>query len=447
MTVAIRTAHLKIPGGRAYQEDYCTFSQGGDSGSELLAVLADGMGGQGASGSGATASEIACKTFVESYRDAQGSVVERLGAALERSNNSVAKKKKEAPELGDMGTTLIGAAIRDNGLQWVSVGDSHLYLYRNGELRKLNEDHSFVPMLDRLVERGEMTREEALSHPNRNAIRSAVMGAEIELRDLPETSLTLRDGDIIILASDGLDTLDGNTIVNIVHESAGEDPEIIARDLMEAVEAAGKPDQDNTTIMVISVSAGDGRLSALPPSSKLAIAALAVLLLIGAAGAAAYFAGVPIPGLNVERAAPAQPETGAPPAAKVIPQKVTPATPAKAPEQPPKAAKPQPTPIPARRDATINQRQPGQPPAPAAGSQQPAQSGTPAAPQQPRAQQPAPPPGVQGQGPQTPGVQGQGFQGQAPQGQAGGGQPQGLQGQPGTSSGSAPRQGLPPQHF
>lgn len=304
MTGGIRTAYQASPGGRSYQEDYCQFSQEDDENSsdgELLAVLADGMGGQGASGSGATASETACSSFIKSYRDGEGSIAERLDAALDDSNNSVAHKKEEEPELGDMGTTLIGATFRNNGLHWVSVGDSHLYLFRDGALEKLNEDHSFVPMLDKLVERGELSQEDALVHPDRNAIRSAVMGSEIELRDLRETSLPLIREDIVILASDGLDTLDNDVIAHAIHESAGEGPEAIARDLLEAVEAVGKPDQDNTTIMVISIAEEAKRSSFL--NATVIVALLALLL--AAAGATAWVMGWGFPGQSKETAAPA----------------------------------------------------------------------------------------------------------------------------------------------
>jgi len=304
MTGGIRTAYQASPGGRSYQEDYCQFSQadgGNSSDGELLAVLADGMGGQGASGSGATASETACGSFIKSYRGGEGTIAERLDAALDESNNSVARKKEEEPELGDMGTTLIGATVRNNGLHWISVGDSHLYLFRHGMLEKLNEDHSFVPMLDKLVERGEISREDALAHPNRNAIRSAVMGSEIELRDLRDTSLPLIRDDIVVLASDGLDTLDRDVIANVIHESSGEGPEAIARDLLGAVEAVGKPDQDNTTVMVISVTEGGGRLSSL---SATAIVVLLVLLL-AVAGATAWVMGWGFPGQSEETVAPA----------------------------------------------------------------------------------------------------------------------------------------------
>ena len=298
MTVAIRFARKGITGGRDYQEDYCQFAEIADADdkasgedSEILAVLADGMGGQGAAGSGATASETACRSFIGRYAEAGGSVADRLGGALSASNESIANRKQAEPELGDMGTTLIGASFHQGNMQWVSVGDSLLYLYRTGAVQRLNEDHSLAPMLDQLAERGEMTREEALNHRSRNAVRSAVMGHEIELTDLQQEAYPLQDGDVILLASDGLDTLDSDVIAAVIQSRAAAGPEAIADALLRAVEDAGKPDQDNTMIMAITVQSDAVRAT---PRGIPWFGIFAGALLLAAAGVVAlWFASSP----------------------------------------------------------------------------------------------------------------------------------------------------------
>jgi protein phosphatase len=133
------------------------------------------------------------------------------------------------------------------------VGDSHLFLFRAGELFHLNENHSLAPVLDKLVEDGEMSREQALAHPRRHYLRSALTGEEIELVDLAPAAIELEAGDCVILASDGIDTLDADEIADIVASRAGEDAEAIVAALIDAVLAARQTYQDNTTVMVVRV--------------------------------------------------------------------------------------------------------------------------------------------------------------------------------------------------
>lgn len=332
MTAAIKYAHRAITGGRDYQEDHCQFDENGD---EILAVLADGMGGQGSAGSGARASETACNSFIASYRHVQGDTAQRLQGALDASNDTIALTKEQEPDLGDMGTTLIGASVRDGGLQWVSVGDSLLYLYRDGKVERLNEDHSLAPMLDKLAEEGQMTREEALSHRNRNAVRSAVMGTEIELTDLQRKAMPLKSGDVVVLASDGLDTLDQESVAQVIGASIEAGPERVANALLDAVEAKRKPDQDNTMVMVLAVEGTAARRSS---SQLIGVLAAAVLLLAAAAAGSAWFLK-----LGPFAAAVGQKKTVMPPndAAK---------SPAKRPAQQPQPASKKPV------------QQPGQPP-------------------------------------------------------------------------------------
>ena len=85
------------------------------------------------------------------------------------------------------------------GVEWVSVGDSPLLLFRQGEIALLNEDHSLAPELDRLAALGRMTPEEAKSDPRRHMLRSAVTGDELDLVDVSRRPLALEAGDYVIL--------------------------------------------------------------------------------------------------------------------------------------------------------------------------------------------------------------------------------------------------------
>jgi len=250
-------------GARPYQEDHCDFlvldGDGGDGNSDsaagaagLLLVLADGMGGHVG---GAVASKTAVDNFIAAWQ-AQNNTADiptRLQNALAAANDSLREKIAVTPSCAGMGCTLVGAAITDHKLHWVSVGDSPLWLMQSGELQRLNQDHSMAPMLQNLVAAGRMTAAEAAADPRRNALRSAVMGKELTLVDCPDAPLPLPsppEPARILLASDGLQTLSDNEIADIMRQCAAFDSGACADRLLQAVEAKQHPRQDNTTVMV-----------------------------------------------------------------------------------------------------------------------------------------------------------------------------------------------------
>ena len=125
-----------------------------ESSGALTAVLADGMGGHTG---GALASGLACKFFLHAYATSSGDVPARLAEALDLANAAIAHETAENPALSGMGCTLIGAAFGPDGIEWVSVGDSPLFLVRKGEIVLLNEDHSLAPEIDKLAAAGKIT--------------------------------------------------------------------------------------------------------------------------------------------------------------------------------------------------------------------------------------------------------------------------------------------------
>jgi protein phosphatase len=150
-----------------------------------------------------------------------------------------------------MGCTLIGARFGAPGLEWVSVGDSPLFLVRDGEIALLNEDHSLAPEIDKLAAAGKITWAEARSNPRRHYLRSAVTGDELDMIDRSRRPLPLEAGDVVIVASDGIQTLETRDIERIVSAAAGEGADAIADALLAAVADADDPYQDNTTIIAV----------------------------------------------------------------------------------------------------------------------------------------------------------------------------------------------------
>ncbi len=214
----------------------------------IVAVLADGMGGHAG---GALASRMVCEHFLDACVSRNGPVSERLIEALQVANLAVARKVAENPMLSGMGSTLIGARFGTEGVEWVSVGDSPLLLYRAGEIALLNEDHSLAPELDRMVAAGRMTEEEARHDPRRHMLRSAVTGDEIDMVDVSRRPLKLETGDYVILASDGLHTLEPLEIARLISAYGREGAQAVAKALIREVELLREPHQDNATVIAV----------------------------------------------------------------------------------------------------------------------------------------------------------------------------------------------------
>jgi protein phosphatase len=153
-----------------------------------------------------------------------------------------------------MGCTLVGTVFGPAGVEWVSVGDSPLFLLRHGEIVLLNEDHSLAPEIDKLAAAGRMTWEDAKADPRRHFLRSALTGADMDLIDRSHRPLALEPGDVVILSSDGIHTLSEPDILRIVTETVAHGPEAVADALLAAVEAGGDIYQDNTTVVVVRVN-------------------------------------------------------------------------------------------------------------------------------------------------------------------------------------------------
>lgn len=259
--VCYRHALTANQGARARQEDHAALWQPDTPGRDgqtypLLAVLADGMGGHV---SGQIASQIACQDFIAAFRMQDGDPGPRLARALDAANAGIARKIADEPDHNGMGCTLIGAYLDEDGLRWVSVGDSALMLFRDGQLHRLNADHSHGAILDQQAAEGIISEDAAKSDSRRRALRSALTGERIPLQEIHAQALHLQIGDTLIVASDGLLTLDGDEIADVAEEAQHNEPEPLARALEDRVVAKNLPRQDNTTIVTVRVSENDGQ--------------------------------------------------------------------------------------------------------------------------------------------------------------------------------------------
>jgi len=253
----VRQAGGQILGSRELQEDDLGFIAGTDfdpAGHHPVVVVADGMGGHAA---GEVASGLAVRAFVDAY-GMEGVPAERLRTALDSANQALDDAIREDPNLWGMGTTLVAAAVTLQGLEWISVGDSPLYLHRDGRMKRLNEDHSLRPVIAALREIDPAAADRMSPHQ----LRSAVVGDEIARIDASSLPEVLKPLDLVIAASDGLDTLSEEETAAIIAESGAGGPEAVKDALLAAVRDRALPTQDNVTVAVLEVPAAWADLTA-----------------------------------------------------------------------------------------------------------------------------------------------------------------------------------------
>lgn len=243
-------------GCRDYQEDAIAtdFPMGADFG---YAVLSDGMGGHAA---GDVASKIVVTEVFSELKFQSSDIakfVQNVGKVLKSAaisaNECMAAHAATNPDTAGMGATLVAPIFVKDKLFWISIGDSPLYLMRNGKLRQLNEDHSLGPHIDYMVRSGMMSEDIGRNHPDRNALTSVLIGEAIERIDCPDRPFQLKDGDLLIVASDGLQFLSDSQITEIVTEHLEDGSSVIAETLLEELRALDDPEQDNVCFSVIRV--------------------------------------------------------------------------------------------------------------------------------------------------------------------------------------------------
>jgi protein phosphatase len=206
-----------------------------------LFVVADGMGGANA---GEVASGIVVETMGKEFDE--GDMPGALGAAIEDANARIHAMASEDRNLSGMGTTTTAGWFGGATLTLAHVGDSRCYRFRADRLEQLSEDHSLVGGLVRL---GKLTPQEAAEHPQRSVILRAV-GVEPTV-DVDVTEHEMEDGDVYLLASDGLDSM---VMDAVIEETLRTCPELgdAAQMLVDLANAAGG--HDNITVLLVRVT-------------------------------------------------------------------------------------------------------------------------------------------------------------------------------------------------
>lgn len=261
---------LLIPGNaqhigqRQQQQDSFGYSNLGDAAFRkhggILAVVADGMGGMA---NGDAASRAAVKSFLQAYESKTESepIADALLRSIHAANAGVYQLALEMNAAEEMGTTLIATVLKNDQLHWVATGDSAIFLFRNGEFTVLNQPHIFAVELDEHAHHGRIRKEDAMSHPEREALTSFVGMEKLVLIDRSLRPLQLRERDVVLLASDGL-----FKTLSLEEMKTGMDGDAqgIAEMLVNKAIAAEKPYQDNVTVLAVTVEKERPSVATLP---------------------------------------------------------------------------------------------------------------------------------------------------------------------------------------
>ena len=224
----------------AYLVRECTAS------GHTICVVCDGMGG---AAGGQLASRIATETFTSELEKVlipemtSEQLIAAASYAAALANQAIQAAAEEREEYRGMGTTLVAAVSSEDGVAVINVGDSRAYHVTENGITRITRDHSLV---ERMVEMGNITPEEARHHPNRNLITRA-LGCDADA-NCDGYTCPMAVGDYLLLCTDGLvgTVTDQEMLFEVIH---GEGPDSCLDRLMEIAKSQGAPDNVTAVLM------------------------------------------------------------------------------------------------------------------------------------------------------------------------------------------------------
>ncbi|QDZ15561.1 PP2C family protein-serine/threonine phosphatase [Humibacter ginsenosidimutans] len=216
----------------------------GYAGSSLF-LVADGMGGHAGGDVASAIATTRIKEIDHDYPTAEDAQI-ALQSALLAANGLLAETVFEHPELTGMGTTVSALMRVDDKMAIAHIGDSRIYLLRDGALQQVTTDHTFV---QRLVDTGRITEEEALTHPRRSVLMR-VLGDVDSSPEIDTWTVDLMPGDRWLICSDGLSGVVRPDAIASILENV-QSPAAAADRLVRATLDGGAP--DNVTVVIVDV--------------------------------------------------------------------------------------------------------------------------------------------------------------------------------------------------
>ena len=213
-----------------------------------FAVVADGMGGL--SGGDKVSQQIVRTMLADAENNGLNQLSGNLNRMVAHANDDV-NKLLGPRDRYISGSTLVAVLAEPNQFQWISVGDSRIYLYRGGVLLQLNREHIYESELLNLAVNGELSFQNAHNHEKRKSVSSFIGMGKLKYIDEPMRPIPALPGDRILLTSDGVfNTLSDSEIAEILRLNP--DPAVAVRELEAAVLKKAAEYQDNFTSILLS---------------------------------------------------------------------------------------------------------------------------------------------------------------------------------------------------
>ena len=251
-TYNVKIGKSSVIGSRPSQQDTIVadddyaFTKNGKG----IAVLCDGMGGLAG---GEKASMTCATTIYENFHLCNGiDIREFYKRVIHQADMDVKILKDEKGNPLNAGTTMVSVVLSEDNLYWASVGDSRIYIIRDSNIVCITTDHNYLMILNKMVERGEISLSTAVNHSQKEALVSFIGMGGVRFIDRNVKPFKLMPGDIIVMCSDGLyRTLSEDEIKKIACSEI-ESPQRAADSLTAAAINKNKRNQDNTSVIVVS---------------------------------------------------------------------------------------------------------------------------------------------------------------------------------------------------
>lgn len=214
----------------------------------IFAVLSDGMGGMNG---GEKASSICVSQMMEVLKNRGNNYPNLFYDALVGIDDAVYSLQDDFGRPLQSGATIVSFVIENGDLYWASVGDSHLYVIHNNEMRLVTREHNYALTLQEMVENGEISESDALNDPKREALISFMGLGNMSVYDINNNPVHLEKDDIVMACSDGLyRSLSSQEILQIILKTKSDIP-FAAHLLTSAAIEKGNPYQDNTSVILV----------------------------------------------------------------------------------------------------------------------------------------------------------------------------------------------------
>lgn len=246
----LEIAIISKPGGRRYNEDACGHW---NSDRHLCCVMADGAGGHGG---GDIASKLAVQHLLNRFATQPATTPEAAHDLITGTNQVILDHRVEGTVQANMHTTVAMLAIDfvDHTALWAHVGDSRLYWFRQGRIQRRTKDHSLVQAL---ADGGLIQPEEMRTHPKRSELQSALgTPTEYLLVGVPEAVLSIDEGDVFLLCTDGLwEYVDDAVLEQTLMAAASPQAWLDTLESTVLTNATHKPSHDNFSALTVWTSA------------------------------------------------------------------------------------------------------------------------------------------------------------------------------------------------